>query len=208
MVDNRLVDVKDGPADAMDENDQARLVRSEIRRALPEEAWALSQLALRSKAYWGYDSAFVEDCRAALTLTPTEIASTAVYALEEDGAVVGFYGLRPLDEGVELAYLFVDADLIGCGRGRRLWRHAVETARELGYQFMLVESDPHAEGFYLAMGAERIGERRSPVRPGRLLPLLRYALCTSAEPAAERREPPTPDAGERARGRLARQEAQ
>jgi len=64
--------------------------------------------------------------------------------------------------------------LIGRGIGRRLFEHALLTARELGFESLLIESDPNAEGFYLAMGAMRVGERRSP--SGRTLPLLRVAV--------------------------------
>jgi len=35
-----------------------------LRPAVRAEADALSQLGLRSKAYWGYDEAFIEACRA------------------------------------------------------------------------------------------------------------------------------------------------
>jgi hypothetical protein len=33
-----------------------------IRRALPEEAEALTALILRAKSYWGYDQSFLEAC--------------------------------------------------------------------------------------------------------------------------------------------------
>ena len=41
---------------------------------------------------------------------------------------------------------------------------------------MSIQSDPYAEGFYLAMGAVRVGELESTVTPGRMLPLLRFDL--------------------------------
>ena len=40
-----------------------------IRRARPEEAGALSDLAIRSKGHWGYDVAFLASCRAELVPT-------------------------------------------------------------------------------------------------------------------------------------------
>ena len=40
-----------------------------IRPARPEEAAALSDLALRAKAHWGYDNAFLKAYRAELTVT-------------------------------------------------------------------------------------------------------------------------------------------
>jgi len=37
-------------------------------------------------------------------------------------------------------------------------------------------SDPGAEGFYLGLGAERVGMSPSTLLPGRSIPLMRYAL--------------------------------
>jgi hypothetical protein len=41
---------------------------------------------------------------------------------------------------------------------------------------MVWQSDPQAEGFYLAMGARRAGASESTVTPGRMLPLMRFQL--------------------------------
>ena len=148
-----------------------------IRRARPEEASALSALALRSKAHWGYDAAFLEACRADLTLSVHDVATSLVYVLEAERGVAGFYRLRGRGDGAELADLFVAPEAIGQGQGRRLWQHAVATARRLGYRRLVLQSDPHAEGFYRTMGAERVGESPSMVFPGRRLPLMRYRLA-------------------------------
>jgi len=73
--------------------------------------------------------------------------------------------------------LWVEPDAIGRGHGRALWEHAVATVRERGFRELRVQSDPHAEGFYRAMGAERIGSQPSTVIPGRALPLPRLMLA-------------------------------
>ncbi len=147
-----------------------------IRRARPEEASALSALALRSKAHWGYDAAFLAACRADLTLSVHDVATSLVYVLDDEQGVAGFYRLRGRGDDAELADLFVAPEAIGRGHGRRLWQHAVATARRHGYRRLVLQSDPHAEGFYRAMGAERVGESPSTVFPGRRLPLMRYRL--------------------------------
>jgi N-acetylglutamate synthase-like GNAT family acetyltransferase len=79
-----------------------------------------------------------------------------------------------------LMHLFVEPAAIGGGRGKRLWQHAVETARQLGFQEIIIGSDPQAEAFYKAMGARRVGEVASIVRAGRMLPLLRFTLPLSS----------------------------
>ena len=147
-----------------------------IRQARPEESQQISDLALRSKAYWDYDPAFIAVCRSALTITPEYIAANLVFVLEAQGQILGFYSLEGRDGEVELENLFVEPAMIGRGCGKRLFQHAVEMARQLGFQYMLVESDPNAEPFYQAMGAARIGERASPLRADRRLPLMRLSL--------------------------------
>jgi GNAT superfamily N-acetyltransferase len=156
---------------------QAPEVDPAIRRARPEEAATLSALALRSKAHWGYDAEFLAACRGDLTLSAEDVASSTVYVCDGVDAPVGFYRLLLQDDGVaELDALFVEPAAMGQGVGRSLWRHAVATATKLGCSEMLWQSDPQAEGFYLAMGAQRAGESESTVMPGRMLPFIRFRL--------------------------------
>jgi N-acetylglutamate synthase-like GNAT family acetyltransferase len=149
-----------------------------IRRARPQEANGLSDLAFRAKASWGYDAAFIEACRDDLTITPAEISDQPIYVLAERQRLIGFYGLRAVDADDALLHsLFVEPDVIGQGCGKLLWLHAVDTARRLGFRSLALHSEPHAEGFYRAMGAMRVGEVPSTVASGRLLPLMRFSLA-------------------------------
>ena len=152
-------------------------VDSAIRRALPAEAAVLSALALRSKAHWGYDADFLAACRDDLTISADDIVSSPVYVFDGADAPLGFYRLLLQDDGMaELDDLFVEPAAMGQGVGKRLWRHAVATATRLGCSEMIWQSDPQAEGFYLAMGAWRVGDSPSTVMPGRMLPLMRFRL--------------------------------
>jgi GNAT superfamily N-acetyltransferase len=161
----------------MTDDRQAPDIDVAIRRARPAEAGVLSALALRSKAHWGYDAAFLAACRDDLTLSAEDIASSTVYVCDGVDAPSGFYRLVPQDDGVaELDDLFVEPAAIGQGVGRRLFQHAVATAAQLGCSELIWQSDPQAEGFYLAMGAERAGESESTVTPGRMLPFMRFRL--------------------------------
>ncbi|MCC7021731.1 MAG: GNAT family N-acetyltransferase [Thermomicrobiales bacterium] len=137
----------------------------------------LSELSFRSKAHWGYEASFLDACRADLALTEAEISGFPVYLHAGERGPDGYYRLVALDDDVvELDALFVDAVAIGTGVGRCLWQHAVSLARDMGFSDLVIQSDPNAEGFYRAMGAERIGESESTVMRGRTLPLLRFAL--------------------------------
>ena len=147
-----------------------------IRPALPDEAPLLSDLALRSKGHWGYGVEFLEACRAELTISPQDIAARPVFVLEKESRILGFYTLSALDYEAELAHLFIEPQAIGRGYGRLLWLHAVKTAEHLACKAITIQSDPFAEKFYQAMGARRVGEAASTVRPDRRLPVLRFSL--------------------------------
>jgi len=150
----------------------ARSNPSGIRRAREDEARALSDLALRSKAMWGYPPAFVEACRAALTVTREEIRDSPIYVHDGGAGVDGFYGLAGSPPRATLEYLFVDPPVTRRGIGTKLLRHAVAVACRLGFREIVVESDPSAAAFYERGGGVRIGEVESAVEAGRMLPLL------------------------------------
>jgi len=148
-----------------------------IRKAVPEEAPLLSDLAFRSKAYWGYDDAFMTACREELTLSTAKVLEHPTYVLETGGEIVGFYNLEHISgEVVELGYLFVEPREIGNGYGSALVQHARETAKRLGYQSITIQGDPNARGFYEAWGARLVGSRPSASIAGRELPLFRLWL--------------------------------
>ena len=144
-----------------------------------EEAPRLSDLALRSKGHWGYDATFLEACRAELTLTPGQAASARV--ARDGDELLGFHLLGAhLDQG-ELLMLFVDPSAIGRGVGRALLEDAQRDAASRGWSTLRVESDPGAEGFYLAHGARRVGSVPSGSVAGRELPLLELPVLLVGE---------------------------
>ncbi|HVF87958.1 MAG TPA: GNAT family N-acetyltransferase [Pyrinomonadaceae bacterium] len=147
-----------------------------IRRAVAIESATLTELALRSKAHWGYDTDFLEKCRAELTLSPPYITENHVFVVEESECVIGFYSLKAVEDYVELDHLFVEPGALRRGYGKSLWQHAVETASRLGYSQIVIQSDPHAEAFYQAMGATRFALAASSISPERMLPMLRFSL--------------------------------
>jgi GNAT superfamily N-acetyltransferase len=147
-----------------------------MRPARPEEAEVVSALALRSKAHWGYDAAFLDACRAELTWTPTRCGSGDVVVAERDGVLVGFYAVAATEAGGELEACFVDPPVIGSGVGGVLLRHALAEARRRGWRALRLAADPGAESFYLHHGARRVGEVPSGSIPGRTLPCLQFSL--------------------------------
>jgi GNAT superfamily N-acetyltransferase len=147
-----------------------------IRPAHADEAEILSDLAMRAKAHWGYDDAFLEACRQELSVPPEQIAAGTVWVADAAGTVLGFIDLRIADGAAELDACFVAPPAIGSGVGRALWEKAEALARDAGAAKIGLDSDPYAEGFYLAMGAMRVGEAPSGSIPGRVLPRMMKQL--------------------------------
>ncbi|MBW6437019.1 GNAT family N-acetyltransferase [Actinoplanes hulinensis] len=147
-----------------------------MRLARVEEAGALSELALRSKAHWGYDELFLKACRDELTLLPEDVSSRRTSVVEIDGRIAGFYTLDGQPPEGELGNLWIDPEYLQRGIGRSLWQHAMGVARELGFATILIDAEPNAEAFYLEMGATTVGTTPSPSIPGRVLPRMRFDL--------------------------------
>ncbi|MFI6101449.1 GNAT family N-acetyltransferase [Lentzea sp. NPDC051213] len=144
-----------------------------MRRARPDDAGVVSEVAQAAKAHWGYDEEFLAAVRDELTYTADDVVRRHIVVAEADGAVIGFYSLDGEPPAGELGNLWVRPDHIGTGLGRLLFEHAMTTAAAAGHEHLDVDSDPYAEGFYLRMGAERIGESPSGSIPGRMVPKLR-----------------------------------
>ncbi|MFE2548364.1 GNAT family N-acetyltransferase [Streptomyces sp. NPDC059355] len=133
-----------------------------LRAARPGEAEELTALVLRSKAYWGYDAAFLASCTPELRIAAGDVADRRIVVAEEasGGRVLGLASLEGAPPVARLGLLFVEPGAIGRGVGRRLYRDALRRAAELGFRGLLIDADPHAAGFYRAMGA-----RSSPGSP-------------------------------------------
>lgn len=129
---------------------------------------------LRSLAHWGHDIAFpdlVASVAEQDAVTPDYVRRGEVWCLDDAGGdTVGFYGILPREDDVDLTYMFLAPTAIGRGNGRRLWAHAVGRARATGRPRLRIVSDPEAVAFYTAMGARL--ERRIEVADGFALGLM------------------------------------
>lgn len=147
-----------------------------IRQGTAEDAPTLSEIAFRSKAHWGYDKQFMEDCRHELTFTEADFP-VKYFGIAEDPITLGFYGLEiQTNCTVELIALFVEPQYIGNGYGKALLNHAKIQAKIFGADTMLVQSDPNAVPFYTANGGIEDGEIPSQSIPGRKLPRILFNL--------------------------------
>ncbi|MGM4962332.1 GNAT family N-acetyltransferase [Tardiphaga sp. 1201_B9_N1_1] len=147
-----------------------------LRGAHPDEAAALTELCLRSKAVWGYDAAFMAACRDELTLTPETFGSSLLQVAVRDGRVIGMVQVGIAGEVAQLDRLFVEPDQLRSGAGRILLDWAKAAARQVGAVVMIIEADPGAAGFYRREGAVDAGTVASGSIPGRCIPKLSLAL--------------------------------
>ncbi|WP_119420366.1 GNAT family N-acetyltransferase [Desertibaculum subflavum] len=147
-----------------------------VRPARAEEAAALSELCFRSKASWGYDAAFMQRSRAALTVKPTAIAAGRVIVAAEGEALLGVVAVEVDGDTADLDLLFVEPAAFGRQVGRKLLDAAAALARQRGARRMTILADPGARPFYEKAGARFIRMAPSDAIPGRELPLLELAL--------------------------------
>jgi GNAT superfamily N-acetyltransferase len=132
-----------------------------IRRALPEEATTLTQIALDAKRYWGYPEHWIKHWESDLTVSSDFIRDNHVYVADEDGEIRGFYALCVSGDKAELEHMWVTPACIGTGIGKGLFLDAMERAAALNVRDVELTADPNAAGFYERMGAVQIGEAES-----------------------------------------------
>lgn len=149
---------------------------TKLRKLLESELRAASELCLRSKAYWGYDQAFLNKCIPALTLTAEDLKSGSVVAAEKAGELTGIAHLLMEGTDLYLDKLFVDPSQMGSGTGKTLFEWALGTARAIGASELLVDADPGAAAFYERMGCVSDGKVASTCIAGRFLPRFKYVF--------------------------------
>lgn len=149
-------------------------MRFKIRRAVPDEAETLSEVARTAKASWGYQADWLWAWRDELTITPGFIATHPVFVAVADDSVAGIVALELSAGTACLEHLWVVPGHQRQGIGKALVRHAIGEAARNGARMVRVLSDPHAVDFYTALGARLTGSRPAPMpgAPDRALPVL------------------------------------
>lgn len=148
----------------------------QFRTAHVAEADELTRLAIESKCSWGYSDELISLWKPGLTFTPDNITNRTVSVATNKEELVGVSALRVSAAECELEEFWVRPNSIGRGVGRQLLEHTLGLAAQSGFESVNVVSDPNAEGFYLRLGAVRIGCFESQPA-GRYLPVLRVPTC-------------------------------
>jgi len=147
----------------------------EIRKALKKDTKALRELARASKQHWGYSNEYMRIWNTDKTITPNFVEKAPVCCAVSDGEIVAFYAFAVEGDPRELKHFWVSPAYINKGIGRRLFTHATEYLQSQRVKALLVSAEPHAEGFYLRMGGERVGTK-SNTKLNQKFPVVRFEL--------------------------------
>ena len=149
-----------------------------IRRATEDDAHALTDLAHRAKAHWGYPASWMREWDPQLTIIPGYLEAHDVWVAERDGAIVGMCALEDRGARWNLEHVWVEPAAHGRGIGRALVMQALAEARRRHPGVVELLADPYASGFYERLGARRAGDVSAPM-PGardRTLPKFEFDL--------------------------------
>lgn len=147
-----------------------------IEQPKMEEAHELSSIPIASKRYWGYPEEWIELWREDLAITPQKMRARDYWVGRLEDQLVFVYSIsRQAESTCELEDCWMAPEFIGQGYGKILFDHLRSILKAAGCSRLTIVSDPHAEGFYLKMGAVRMGEQESKPK-GRMLPLLIYEI--------------------------------
>jgi N-acetylglutamate synthase-like GNAT family acetyltransferase len=137
------------------------------------DANRLTEIALKSKSFWGYSNEMLESWANDLRVSKLMFQEMMIYKFISDDKTVGFYILnQPQKQSIELEFLFVLPDFIGQGIGSQLIHHSFQKAIELNCKKVIVLADPNAVSFYGNKGFEIIDKKESSIA-GRFLPLMK-----------------------------------
>ncbi|HYT49217.1 MAG TPA: GNAT family N-acetyltransferase [Pyrinomonadaceae bacterium] len=149
----------------------------EIRRATPNEAPTLTEIAHAAKRHWGYPDEWIDHWKLDLTITSDFIASNEVFVAIVNEQIVGCCALVVSDSLAEIEHMWIRPEYMGSGVGRALFEHTRVRAASLRLPALELSADPNAEGFYERMGATRIGDVRADMSGQlRVLPRMKIEL--------------------------------
>ena len=140
------------------------------------DAIKLTEIALKSKAFWGYSKELIENWQKDLTVTSTMISECTVYKFLVDNVIAGFYVMNPpKNKSIELEMLFVLPEFLGKRIGKQLLYHSFNKAKQQQSEAMTLLADPNAVPFYTSQGFYEIDKKESSI-VGRFLPVLQKDL--------------------------------
>lgn len=134
-----------------------------------QDADTLTQIAIESKASWGYSQEQIDNWKEDLTITLERLNKWEFYKFVNGDEILGFSGLSFVSQQSVLEFLFISPKFMRKKIGKQLLDHALYRAKQKECMSMLVLSDPNAQSFYEKYGFKKFREEESSI-PGRFLP--------------------------------------
>lgn len=144
------------------------------RSAVAGASEILTDIAVRSEAYWGYDSEFMDRFKKLYRVTEEIISKHPTYVLEENERIIGFYSIKKGLQEASLEYFYIEPNCIGQGYGKILWNHLTDQCKKMNIWQVELVTSPQAKAFYVKMGAVQIDEVSSMVMKNRKIPKLLF----------------------------------
>lgn len=151
-----------------------------IRNAELNEFKILTDIAIRSEAYWGYDSKYMKKFKDYYSITEDFIIKNSVVLIENDKDIIGFYGMTGVSETSSLEYFFIEPKYIGQGYGKLLWDYLIKECKFTGIKEICFVTSTQARDFYIKMGAIPCEEIESLLKKGRMIPKLIFNTMRSS----------------------------
>jgi GNAT superfamily N-acetyltransferase len=129
-----------------------------IRAPASDEGARLREIAIASKASWGYELDKVTEWADRGDFSPERLGKLTVFVAEAGERAIGWCSLEPRGEVWWLADLWVEPEWIGKGVGSRLFRHGARHAQRAGAKRLEWEAEPNSIRFYEKMGARHLRE--------------------------------------------------
>jgi GNAT superfamily N-acetyltransferase len=134
----------------------------------------LKDIAIRSKAWWGYEDHFMEQFAASSILPSEQPEGSKVVKVCFQGKIIGWYRYVPQDGKVELTDFWLSPEYIGKGFGGKMFQDLKEKVIWEGFANIEFDADPNAAPFYEHMGCRIIGQTLS--EWNRFIPRMKYDL--------------------------------
>lgn len=147
-----------------------------ILPATTADSALLTDITIRSKAFWGYSSEQIERWKKDLTITSRYIEQHTVFKLLLNRTCIAYYSFYAIDDTtIKLDNLFVDPTFIRQGHGSFLMKDLFQRAAQQGIELIQLDSEPFATAFYQVLGFKIIGQLPSSIKD-RYLPVMECAV--------------------------------
>jgi len=148
-----------------------KIVKSHV-----DDHTVLTELTIKSKAFWGYSEKQIKDWTTLLTISKKYITENEVYNLISDGQIIAYYSFFKIDDNrVKLDNLFILPSFIGKKLGTYLVDDFILRVKKAGISVITLDSEPNSEDFYRKMGFRVVGQKETSMK-NRFMPIMEKEL--------------------------------